>query len=220
MHTPAAVIFDMDGLLMDTERVALRTFHEAADGLGITVPDGLYESLIGRTWRTNQVQMREALGADAAEAISAAWDRAFEARVAVEGIPKKPGADALLEMLSRRGVPRAVATSNARRYAVAQLRDADLLAYFPVVTAGDEVDRGKPAPDIFLATARRLGTRPAACVVLEDSEAGVAAAAAAGMRVIMVPDLVTPTRETAALAERVCPSLAEAHAFLESILSS
>ena len=218
MHRPSAVIFDMDGLLMDTERVALETFSEAADGLGIAVPAGLYESLIGRTWRTNQVQMREALGADAAEAISAAWDRTFEARVAVDGIPKKSGADALLEMLSRRGVPTAVATSNARRYAVAQLRDADLLDYFPVITAGDEVDCGKPAPDIFLATARRLETRPAACVVLEDSEPGVAAAAAAGMRVIMVPDLVAPSSEAAALAERVCPSLIEARAFLESIL--
>jgi HAD superfamily hydrolase (TIGR01509 family) len=218
MNQPKAVIFDMDGLLIDTERVALAAFLEAAAGLGIATTEDFFKTFIGKNWQTNQVLMRNALGSEDASRMLDAWPKAFEARVASYGIPKKPGADEVLTMLTERVVPIALATSTSRHHAVMQLQAVDLLDYFPVITTGDEVANGKPAPDIFLMTAERLRTEPASCVVLEDSEPGVAAASAAGMRVIMVPDLVRPSSEIAGLAEKVCDSLAEAHELLEAML--
>ena len=216
--TRTAVIFDMDGLLLDTERVALSTYLLAADQLGIDAGEELFASFIGKTWPTNRRLMHEALNPADAAAMIERWTETFDARMRSEAVPKKPGADNIVEMLSRRGTPIALSTSTARDKATMALRSVDLLDYFTVITAGDEVENGKPAPDIFLLTSERLGVGPANCIVLEDSEAGVRAGCAAGMRVVMVPDLKQPDAETAGLAERVCDSLADAQRFLEAEL--
>ena len=104
----------------------------------------------------------------------------------------------------------AVASATARAEIERRLASVGLLQRFGAIAGGDEVAHGKPAPDLFLLAAERLGRKPAECVVLEDSEAGVKAAAAAGMAPVMVPDLVEPSSATRALATAVLPSLAEA----------
>jgi HAD superfamily hydrolase (TIGR01509 family) len=213
-----AVIFDVDGLLLDTERVALAAYLEAASRSGINATEELFMSLVGRNWATSQGLLKDALGTDDAETMLAEWPRTFESRVLGAGIPKKPGADEVIHMLVKRETPVALATSTSRDLATDRLRSAGLLEHFEVIVTGDEVANGKPAPDIFLLAAERLDIEPTACIVLEDSEPGVRAGDRAGMRVLMVPDLIQPSPEVAALATGIFESLVEAQTFLERSL--
>ena len=215
-----AVIFDMDGLLLDTERLALDSYLESASRLGIAATEEFFTSLIGKRWQTTKVLIEDALGREDAERMLSAWTEAFERRLRTEGVRKKPGVDDLLELIRRRGTPAALATSTGRTKTLEQLVSVGLRDRFKAIATGDEVVNGKPSPDIFLLAAERLAVDPQACIALEDSEPGVQAASSAGMRVIMVPDLKQPTAEIRALAERVCNSLAEAQGFLDAHLPS
>jgi HAD superfamily hydrolase (TIGR01509 family) len=179
----------------------------------------LYATFVGRNWRTTRQLLIDAIGDDATRLLEL-WTDEFERRVRAGEIRKKPGADHILTWLRNRGIPTALATSTGRAKALAQLEDADLLDHFPAVAAGDEVTNGKPAPDIYLLAAERLGHDPRVCVALEDSEPGVQAASAAGIRVVMVPDLNAPGPDTRALAARICSNLIEAQLFLESLGSA
>jgi HAD superfamily hydrolase (TIGR01509 family) len=145
------------------------------------------------------------------------WGEAYDAIVAREGIALKTGLLEILDWLDRENVPRAVATSTRRARAVAKLAHASLLERFDAVVGGDEVPRGKPAPDIYLEAAHRIGVAPSACIVLEDSEPGVLAAFAAGMRPIMVPDIAPPSPSLAARGVTVLASLHEVRAHLERL---
>jgi HAD superfamily hydrolase (TIGR01509 family) len=209
----------MDGLLLDTERVALETYLDTASALGIdAATPALYATFIGRSWQATRVLLEEALGPRNSERMLSRWPERFEARVESGSIPRKPGVEDLLDLIGRRGTPIALATSTARHLTLRQLGAAGLLDRFGAMATGDEVVNGKPAPDIYLLAARRLGVDPASCVALEDSEPGVEAASRAGMRVIMVPDLIQPAPRIRAMAERVCPSLVEARKVLDGIL--
>ena len=189
---PAAVIFDMDGLLLDSESLLRDCYRRVAAAQGWTVADGVYESLVGLPSAPSQEILRNHVPANVGiaafgEAVRIAYAAAIEA-----GIPLKPHAIELASRLKTLGVPRAVATSTVSGLARLKLERGGLLPLMDVLVCGDEVVNGKPAPDIFLLAARRLRTAPADCLVFEDSPAGVRAALAAGMRVIQVPDLVSP----------------------------
>ena len=133
-------------------------------------------------------------------------------------MPHKPGLVTFLEYLHARRVPRAVATSTATAIATDLLERAGVRHHFTVIVGGDQVERGKPAPDIFLAAATRLGSPPDECLVLEDSGPGIRAAAAAGMRPILVPDRSEPAPEVRQLAYAVVGSLADAQSVIEQLL--
>jgi HAD superfamily hydrolase (TIGR01509 family) len=141
----------------------------------------------------------------------------FDAIVQRDGFAVKPGVVELIEWLESNAIPRAVATSTRRDRARAKLSQAALLPRFHDVVGGDEVGRGKPAPDIYLEAARRIDARAAQCVALEDSEPGVRAALAAGMLPIMVPDLNAPPAELLAQDLLVFPSLHEVRAHLAAL---
>lgn len=186
---PAAVIFDMDGLLLDSEAVMRRCFDEVAAARGWRAPPGVFESLIG----LNRAMSLDVLGRHLPAGIGAtafddAMHAAYDAAVR-QGVPRKPGALALVEHLAACGIPRAVATSSAVHRAQHKLGGAGLLALMDAIASGDEVAHGKPAPDVFLLAAERLRMQPVDCVVFEDSPTGVRAGLAAGMRVVQVPDL-------------------------------
>lgn len=202
-----AIVFDMDGLMLDTEAIALPVYIRAASECGFAMDDALFRRLVGRTWTDTEALLCEAFGpafccAEFAERCSLAWTQAIEG-----GISHKPGLGRLLDLLDSHRFPRAVATSTAREPALRTLELTGLLGRFEHLVTGDEVERGKPAPDIFLLAAQRLALAPERCLVLEDSHAGVRAAHAAGCPVIMVPDLLPPTPEIEAIALEVLPSL-------------
>lgn len=202
-----AVIFDMDGLMLDTERVAQDAWRQVGTEWGYDLPDEVYLQVIGRTAEDTARHFKATFGAD-----FPFWEM-YERKqqylyAAVEaGIPTKPGLFELLTEIERLGLRKAVATSTARPIALKKLEKATLLPYFEAMVCGDEIVNGKPAPDIFLAAAGQLQFDPARCMVLEDSEAGVRGAHAAGMTPVMVPDLKPPTAELAALAAAVLPNL-------------
>ena len=203
-----AIIFDMDGLMLDTEPSYKVAWQRAAIDCGYPISEDLYFDLIGRTRVDGENILRGAFGPDFPwEAFSAACRRC-EAAVFAEALPpKKPGLDDLLALLDLRRVPKAIATSTERAQATAQLGGLDLLERFNALATGDEVVNGKPSPDLFLLAAHRLGVEPSACLVLEDSEAGVIAAHRAGMQVYVVPDLKPPARAVEELAHGKFDSL-------------
>ncbi|MGA8808790.1 MAG: HAD family phosphatase [Thermoanaerobaculia bacterium] len=212
---PHAVIFDMDGLLLDSEPLYRVTWQTAAADLGFPIDDVLYERFVGRGNSEAEQILREHFGdALPLDAFHKRWRRDWDERLAASPLARKPGAVELLDVLERRGIPKALATSSPRLLALRCL--GDLASRFAALAFGDEVSHSKPAPDLFLLAANRLGIEPANCLVLEDSEAGVRAARAAGMDVIMVPDLVPPSEEVASMATRVCETLDEVVANLSS----
>jgi HAD superfamily hydrolase (TIGR01509 family) len=210
VRRPAAVIFDMDGLMLDTEPLAARAWGEAAAALGVDFDMALARAMIGRNFADCATMLRARYAAPYPfDALLGGWHAAYDAIVAREGLTLKPGLDELLEWLEAHSIPRAVATSTRRERARVKLEHAGLLPRFHDLVGGDEVARGKPAPDIYVEAARRVGVDAAACVALEDSEPGIRAALAAGMTAIMVPDLHPPSAELEALDVEVVPSLRE-----------
>ena len=215
---PAAVIFDMDGLMLDTERLAPRAWIDAAAALSVEFDLALTQPMVGRNFRDCQAIIVNHYGDDYPTAdLMRAWHAAYDAIVEREGIALKPGLLELLDWLDGQRIPKAVATSTRRDRAQAKLASTALLSRFVALVGGDEVARGKPEPDIFLAAAERLGETAQHCLVLEDSEPGVRAALAAGMTPIMVPDLHPPSAALIALEPLILASLAEVPAQLAAL---
>ena len=215
LRRPAAVIFDMDGLMLDTERLAPQAWVDASTTMGVAFDMTLLPLMVGRNFRDCQSLIVERHGEDyPTAALMQAWHAAYDAIVARDGIDIKPGLAELLDWLDAERIPKAVATSTRRDRAEAKLAQTGLLPRFLALVGGDEVARGKPAPDIFLAAAQRLGHAPETIVVFEDSEPGVRAALSAGMTPIMVPDLHPPSAELLALDPLVVETLAHARAHL------
>jgi HAD superfamily hydrolase (TIGR01509 family) len=210
------VIFDMDGLMIDTESIAKTCWEQAFALTGRTLTPEMFGRMIGRNKRDCAELLRDWFGPDFDfVATYHECGKLYEEHIARHGLPLKPGVMELLRELASRGVPLAVATSTRQPKARERLEQAGLLGFFAVVVAGDEVANGKPAPDIYLETARRLGIDPALSFALEDSHAGVRAAHGAGLKVIMVPDLLPATEEIEKLTHRVAPSLADVLAILD-----
>jgi HAD superfamily hydrolase (TIGR01509 family) len=206
----------MDGLMLDTERVARIACQEAARLGGHEMSDLLFQSLIGRTSRDSTEILQTAFGpAFDAGKYNRECNRVFEEYVMKHSVPLKEGVHEILADLSARKIPLGVATSTRNPNARRRLEQTGLMTYFSVLVSGDEIARGKPEPDIYLEAIRRLDIDPATSFALEDSPPGVRSAKAAGLKVIMVPDLVTPTPEIEALAEHVARSLHEAQRFLQ-----
>ncbi len=187
-----AVIFDLDGTLLDTESAVMAAGAEAFVALGLAEPPGLLHSLIGRDWQAGQALLRAALPEHHLSALGAEWDRRAALRLA-EGINLRPTAAEVLARLGAGPLPLAVATSSARSSATQKMARAGIAAQFRTVVTADCVTRRKPAPDPFLEAARRLGVPPEHCVAFEDSDTGAESARAAGCWVVQVPDLV-PTQ--------------------------
>jgi HAD superfamily hydrolase (TIGR01509 family) len=205
-----AVIFDMDGLMFDTERLARDAWRRALAEHGYALDDEVYLTAVGRTVEGACSVFVDIFGPDLPIVDIAAAKARYLRSMLEPAPPLKPGLSTLLDGLEARRLPLAVASATARAEIERRLATVDLLERFGAVVGGDEVECGKPAPELFLLAAERLHVRPADCVVLEDSEAGVEAAVAAGMPVLVVPDLVGPSPVVRAAARAVLPSLAEA----------
>ena len=210
---PDAVIFDMDGLMLDSERVILGCLREAANAQGEDIDEALWLSMIGHTDVVCRELLAARIGLPAATTLLARCHARY-IDIAERGVPHRPGIIALLELLAAHAMPCAVATSTRTPLAQRKLDATGLLAYFDVVCTSSDVVRPKPAPDVYLLAAERLGVEPSRCLVLEDSPTGVRAALAAGMTAIQVPDLLTPDDAVRALGHRIVASLEDAQALL------
>jgi beta-phosphoglucomutase-like phosphatase (HAD superfamily) len=198
----AAAIFDLDGLLLDTERLAREACAEALESLGATGGEGLFERLVGKDELTSARLVADHFGPDfPIQEFGTRWNLGFRTRT-VSDIPLRPGAVELLDALAELRVPRALATSSQRTGADRKLKVTGLRKYFGAVVTVNCVTRPKPAPDPYLLAAARLHQDPARCIAFEDSDTGAAAAQAAGMVVVQIPDQVpTDGRHAHHLAE-------------------
>ncbi len=207
-----AVIFDMDGLLLDTERVALESFLEACAHFELGDRADVFHGCVG----TNSARAREVIREGLGERIDPAvfwdvWNGYYHAAHARQPIRVKAGAAGLLQQLTAWQMALGVATSTRTADAQGKLEAADLAQHFAVVVGGEQVERSKPHPDIYLRVAEVLGVNPARCLAFEDSENGVRSAVSAGMTVVQVPDLVPPSADLLNLGHIVLSSLEEAH---------
>lgn len=212
----SAAIFDMDGLMFDTESLARAAWREILAHQGYTLPEEVYQKLPGRPAEDTQAILRQALGADLPAGHLTQLKRAHvRQHIDRHGLTVKAGLVELLDWLQAHSIARAVASSAGEPDVTFKLARSGLRERFGAVVTRDQVAAGKPAPDLFLAAARQLGLPAAECAVLEDSDAGIRAAHAAGMLPLMVPDLQPPSPESLALACQIFPSLHEAKVFLE-----
>lgn len=188
----------MDGLLLDSERIALAIMAGVAEEKGFVWDQGVGLSMIGLNSRDSDRLLLNAWGPEfPLEAVRERFGILYEAAIQAGEIPIKPFVSELLDYLEAVQIPCAVATSTRRSRAEAKLGRLRLLPRFRALACGDEVSRGKPAPDIFELAAARLGVEPRDCLALEDSNAGVRAAVSANMKVVMVPDLLEPEADIA-----------------------
>lgn len=216
---PAALIFDMDGLLLDSERVLAGCFEAVAAEMGARLPQDIWLTMVGKADGECHRMLTDYMGDAAAARRLLDEGKARYLVPARAGIPHRPGVIAMLDWLVQHRIPRAVATTTRQPLASQKLEAAGLLRYFDTVVSSSDVALPKPAPDVYLLAAARLGVAPPACLVLEDSPTGVRAALAAGMTPIQIPDLVAPDDAVRALGHRITSSLMDVHRMLQAMMA-
>ena len=213
---PAAALFDMDGLLLDSERLSLDAFVETIAHFELDAQPDVFYALVGANERAHLARLGAALGqqVDAAE-FRKHWHGRYMAVVSAAPVPVKPGVHELLQWFYDHDVPCAVATSTNTGDAEHKLSGAGLLEHFCTVTGGDQVTRSKPAPDIYCVAGRSIDADMRTSLGFEDSPNGVRSALAAGLDVVQVPDLIMPDDKLLALGHRVHADLLEVRDLLE-----
>lgn len=212
-----AVVFDMDGVIFDSEAKGIECWKEVADRYGIRNIENTCHRCLGANAKAVVQIFKDTYGEDFDYAFySEKEGEVFQSRYGGANLPQKKGIRELLQWLKKHGVKTAVASSTNHTVVRQELEDGDLLQYFDVVIGGDMIERSKPAPDIFLEACRQLQVLPADTYIIEDSYNGIRAAHAAGARVIMVPDLLPPIEEIQKLTYRILDSLVEVKHCLES----
>jgi HAD superfamily hydrolase (TIGR01509 family) len=204
---PRAVIFDMDGLLFDTEVLYRDAFFAAARDMGGHMPEPVFHSLIGLPGESSRRLLLDHFGDDFD--VDGLWDASAEHFHALARGQDflKAGVREVLDLLDALALPRAIATSSRHEDVAFNLGRHGLEGRFQAVAARGDYPRGKPHPDPFLVAAGWLGVDPADCLALEDSHNGVRSAAAAGMMTVMIPDLLAPNPEMDALCARIVSDL-------------
>ena len=211
-----AVIFDVDGTLLDTERIYMQAWKDAAAELGYEITD----ELLRKTRAINVKEAARIFESEIGNGFSYDKTRAVRVRIAEEIIHRespilKPGVTELLAFLQRKDIRLSVASSTNLKGTQAHLAESGILDPFEVVVGGDMVTKGKPNPDIFLKAAELLHLAPQECIVVEDSPAGIRAAHAAGMKAVLVPDQAAITQEIIDMSDVVLESLLDMPTYIE-----
>lgn len=217
MEKVELVIFDMDGLIFDTEKLSYLSWVEAAKKFNINFDSKIFYKLLG----TNHESCRNTLIAQYGDKIDVdeymKEKRRINLSLIKDGAEKKPGLDELLIYLTDKNIKKAVATSSNREVALNLLEKANVLQYFDYVLCGDEVRKSKPDPEVFLNVAKKLDVNPKNCLVLEDSEAGTIAASRGRMKAIIIPDMKEPEKEIESLAYKKLDNLKEVINVIENL---
>lgn len=194
MHMVTAVIFDMDGLMFDTERLNAQCWAQVGKELNLNIPEPFLAQLRGLTRTEYRTAFIRQFGTQL-DYVSASsrQKQLFWARIDQEGVPIKPGLPELLSFLRQEKIPAAMATASHQDRACRYLELTGLRSYFQSFVFGNQVLHGKPDPELFLLAAADLQVTPECCIVLEDSINGIKAGIAGGFHTIMIPDLVQPT---------------------------
>lgn len=209
-----AIVFDMDGVLFDTERISDQAWRCAAAEMDFA---GIDEAVAGCRG-LNRKDTAAFFGAHFPDFDYPAFrqrSHAIMAELLAEGMPVKPGAYALLGWLKEQEWKMALATSTGRESTMHHLESAKMTEYFEAVITGEQVEHGKPDPEIYLAACRELDAEPAHTYAVEDSPNGIRSASGAKMRVILVPDLAAPTLELRQMVVTVQKTLVDVRTFLE-----
>jgi HAD superfamily hydrolase (TIGR01509 family) len=214
----SAVIFDLDGIILDTEPMSRDGWKRAAAKAGYKLTDEVFQNVIGLGIKNIEMFFKGIFGEDFPfEEVQRLRREYVIEHVEKNGIAIKPGVFELLDFLDKVKLPRAIATSTHKKSVIHNLSRVGLDGRFETIVCGDEIKNGKPSPDIFLKAAEKLGVPSKKCIAFEDSDNGIRAAHAAGMTVIMIPDLKQPGKELMPFIHKVLPSLHEAIPFLREI---
>ena len=212
-----AIIFDMDGVIFDSERLILNCWIKIAEKYGIEDIEQTCRSCIGINRKATEETFYRRYGTDFDyDKLRHEAADLFFASLKDGILPVKSGVRELLDFIAKNDIPAAIASSTRTDIVTRELTDAGLIKYFKKIVGGDMVKNSKPAPDIFLLAAEKLDTKPENCLVIEDSYNGIKAAAAAGMHCIMVPDLLPPNEEMFDTADAVLDTLFDVKTYLEN----
>ena len=211
------VVFDMDGLMFDTENLTYELQKPILAEIGINYTLNWYKQTVGKRSGDIVLMFKELCGQDFDyEAFRARCRAAYREYTDKYGVPIKQGLFELLDYLKEKKIKIALATSTTEPSAKRTLRISKTLKYFDALICADNVSRGKPCPDPFLKAAEKLGLKPEECLALEDSVNGIKSAYTAGMITVMIPDLIEPTDEIKPMCREILPSLSEVKQYIIS----
>lgn len=213
-----AVVFDMDGVIFDSERLVIECWKVVADKYGVPGIEEACQEVLGVNAVETKEKFLKRYGADFPyDAYKSEMSKLFHDLYDGGRLPLKTGVVELLQYLKESDVKVALASSTRSAVVRQELTDAGIIEYFQVVIGGDMVSRSKPQPDIFLKACEELGVAPEEAFAIEDSYNGIRAAAAGKLRPLMVPDLMPPTEEIQALSEASFETLLDVKSYLSSM---
>ena len=213
-----AIIFDMDGLMIDSERVTFECYQEILKGMNLTMDEEFYKTLLGKPLKGIYQRFYDVYGndfpiEDVIKDVHALMAKRFE----TEGVPIKTGLKSLLEYLKENNYKTIVATSSNRDRVDTILSQAQITDYFDDSICGDEVTKGKPNPEVFLKSCQKLDVNVDEAIVLEDSEAGIQASYDAGIKVICIPDMKYPEKQYEEKTFEILKDLNDVTEYLKSL---
>ena len=214
-----AVVFDMDGVIFDTENLGLYAWRKAAPLFGADDIDAVYRKIIGTKYERGLEILREHYGKDFPAEDFRKSAAVFVRDVLNTKIPMRPFAREILEFLKKNGIKTALASSTKYDIVIRELTQEGLIGYFDVIVGGDLVTKSKPEPDIFLKAMADLGEKPENCFIVEDSHNGIRAAYASGARPVMVPDIVMPDEEIKSMCHKIFGNLGEVMEYFKNELA-
>lgn len=214
------VIFDMDGVMFDTEKISYRSWKKLGKKYNYNTDDDIFKKTVGLNIKSTRQVYKKHFGANFPfEKMRNEEIKMMKDCILSEGVPVKYGVYELLSCIKNRNLKIALATSALKERAELLLNLSDTKKYFDVITCGDDIINGKPDPEIFLKTAQKLSCEPENCVVMEDSENGIAAAYRAGMLPILILDFIRPGKEIEAMLFKKFDDLKEVKEYFEDNLN-
>lgn len=209
------VIFDMDGVIFDTENMILNCWRYFGGKYDLENIESVFRQCIGTTSKETKRIVQEYYGEEFSyETFRRETSELFHSKVAESGMPVKAGARELLSFLKVNGYRIGLASSTRREKVMEELKQTGLLDFFEVIVGGDMVERSKPEPDIYMKACQEMRIQPSEAYAIEDSKNGVRSAASAGLNVFLVPDIIEPDEEMKKLSYQIFPDLIEVRRYL------